>query len=160
MRPPLGLRLQNGSSCPVWLADKRSTCCNDLLGVLATCTSVLHRREIKQSQEMIQLWLLINCIVRDRSTNCSLLYVYPVVSNSIKKKGPLFLNGREAIKLTERDNNGASDTVGHNNSEDTHHPGISCPKLELIGLVLQRHKDTLFRQTTSTQTKRFNSSLR
>lgn len=71
----------------------------------------------------------------------ALCFMCPVISNSIKK-GTLCLNSREAIKLTKRDNNGAGDTVGHNNSEDAHHPGISCPKLELIGLVLQRHKDT------------------
>lgn len=57
--------------------------------------------------------------------------------------------GVAAIKLTKRDNNGAGDTVGHNNSEDTHHPGVSCPKLELIGLVLQKHNDVIIKETTS-----------
>lgn len=80
----------------------------------------------------------------------SALYVCPVTSNSINK-GPLCQISSDAVKLTEGDNNGAGDTVRHNNSEDTHHPGIRCPKLELIGLVLQRHNNAVFKQTTSTQ---------
>lgn len=39
-------------------------------------------------------------------------------------------------ELTKRDDDWAGDAVGHNHGEDTHHPGISCPELELIGLVL------------------------
>lgn len=38
---------------------------------------------------------------------------------------------------TKRDDDGAGDAVCHDHSEDTHHPSISSPKLELIGLVLQ-----------------------
>lgn len=56
-----------------------------------------------------------------------------------------------AAKLTKRDNDGAGDAVRHDHREDAHHPGVSCPKLELIGLVLQTHNHTLFKKTTATQ---------
>lgn len=39
-------------------------------------------------------------------------------------------------ELTERDDDWAGDAVGHDHGEDTHHPGVGCPELELIGLVL------------------------
>ena len=50
------------------------------------------------------------------------------------------------VALTKRDDDWAGDAVGHNHSEDTHHPGISCPKLELIGLVLPRHNHRIFKK--------------
>lgn len=40
------------------------------------------------------------------------------------------------MELTEGDDDWAGDAVGHDHSEDTHHPGIGCSELELIGLVL------------------------
>lgn len=42
--------------------------------------------------------------------------------------------------LTKGNNDGTGDTVGHNDSKDTHHPGISSPKLEFIGLMLKDRK--------------------
>ena len=40
--------------------------------------------------------------------------------------------------LTEGDYDGAGDAIGHHHGEDVHHPGVRCPKLKLIGLVLGR----------------------
>lgn len=50
---------------------------------------------------------------------------------------PSLAQGGRGVSLTKRDNDGAGDAVCHDYSEDTHHPGISSPKLELVGLVLQ-----------------------
>ncbi len=40
-RPPLDWRLLSGSSCRVWRAGKRSTCCTGPPGASGACTSVL-----------------------------------------------------------------------------------------------------------------------
>lgn len=45
------------------------------------------------------------------------------------------------VVLTKGNNDGASDTVGHNHSEDAHHPSISSSKLEFIGLMLKDKKE-------------------
>lgn len=50
--------------------------------------------------------------------------------------------GGRGISLTKRDNDGTGDAVCHDHGEDTHHPGVSSPKLELIGLVLQEGAET------------------
>lgn len=39
-------------------------------------------------------------------------------------------------KLTERNDDRTGDAVGHDYSEDVHQPGICCPELELIRLIL------------------------
>lgn len=39
-------------------------------------------------------------------------------------------------KLTERNDDWTGDAVGHDYSEDVHQPGIRCPELELICLML------------------------
>lgn len=51
--------------------------------------------------------------------------------------------------LTEGYNDGAGDAVGHDHSEDVHHPGVRCSELELIGLVLQR----VTREVSNEETK-------
>lgn len=61
------------------------------------------------------------------------------VSSTTNSKGPVCLISSDAVKLTKGDNNGAGDAVRHNDSEDAHHPSVSRPKLELVGLVLQKH---------------------
>lgn len=43
--------------------------------------------------------------------------------------------------LTKWGDNWANNAVGHDNSEDAHHPGVGCPKVELTGLVLKRHNE-------------------
>lgn len=43
--------------------------------------------------------------------------------------------------LTEGDDDGASDTVGHHHGEDIHHPGVRGSELELIGLMLKEQED-------------------
>ena len=40
------------------------------------------------------------------------------------------------MELTERDDDGAGDAVGHDHREDAHHPGVGRTELELKGLVL------------------------
>lgn len=50
----------------------------------------------------------------------------------------------KGLSLTKGDNDGAGDAVGHDHSEYTHHPRISSPKLELVGLVLQGRSETCF----------------
>ena len=50
-------------------------------------------------------------------------------------------------ELTKGDNDGAGDAVGHYYSEDAHHPGIGCPELKLIGLVLYRHNYRIKRKS-------------
>lgn len=50
-------------------------------------------------------------------------------------------NSSSPEELTKRDDDWASDAVGHDHGEDTHHPGVGGPKLELIGLVLWKHND-------------------
>lgn len=39
-------------------------------------------------------------------------------------------------KLTKRNDDRTGDAVGHDHSEDVHHPGICCPELELVRLIL------------------------
>lgn len=41
-------------------------------------------------------------------------------------------------KLTERNDDRTGDAVGHDYSKDVHQPGIRCPELELIRLMLCR----------------------
>ena len=44
--------------------------------------------------------------------------------------------GWQLVALTERDDDGAGDAVGHDHGEDAHHPGVGSTELELKGLVL------------------------
>lgn len=50
--------------------------------------------------------------------------------------------GGRGVSLTKRDNDGTGDAVCHDHSEDTHHPRVSSPKLELVSLVLQEGTET------------------
>lgn len=65
------------------------------------------------------------------------------------KHSILMRNRRDLAELTKRNDDWAGDAVGHNHGEDTHHPGVCCPELELIGLVLWRHNNTILNSSTS-----------
>lgn len=57
-------------------------------------------------------------------------------TQSVNLQSVLMENSNNPAELTKRDNDWAGDAVGHNHGENAHHPGISCPELELVGLVL------------------------
>jgi len=48
----------------------------------------------------------------------------------------LWNNHHHNASLTKWYNNWTGDAVGHDHSENVHHPGISSSKLELISLML------------------------
>lgn len=61
---------------------------------------------------------------------------------SLLASPPSLTQGGRGASLTKRDDDGAGDAVCHDYSEDTHHPRVSSPKLELVGLVLQEGMET------------------
>lgn len=98
------------------------------------------RSQISRRQWMngriIQLGPQISLCGTNRTTERSLAHVCLSHSNVIKM---FICKSSNGAGLTKRGNNRTNDAVGHHNSEDTHHPGISCPEMELTGLVLRRH---------------------
>ncbi len=114
VRPPLDWRLPSGSSCRVWRAGKRSTCCSGPPGASGACTSVLrmtgeldyihlisvtynvHLRTQHTPTIFLNVWhkVLINCSQRKRrfKNRCS-------ISTKIKALRFIISHWRKLIHL-------------------------------------------------------------
>lgn len=57
-QPPLGWRPRSGSSCPVWKAGRRNTCCTCPLGASAACTSDLGIERRERLSGKSSIWLV------------------------------------------------------------------------------------------------------